>query len=359
MSFLFSGLPAYSGDGAYTADQDRAVLGAMGARRAGVRFAGSSAITGDFAVTSNGSTNPATVNVAGGDALISDGAHGFYHVISDGTVASPGVTANNGSGAVDRTDLVVLRVTDPNSPTPIVGIVVKAGSGSVAPTPQNGSGVFELSLATIAVPTGFDPTTTSINSSWITDARTRAFVPNASTTDPTTQIATPHHGDLAYKDQATGLEVYDEVAAAWVSPNNVAFQDVSSPTWTNLTLGSGSSVTYRYARNGNIVQGWLVVNVGTNPTFTSSQVQLSLPPVTPRTGFNAEFHASIYQNGVYWVGEVAVDTSGLKFRYLNVTGSMVTRQPLNNTFPFNGTTSGGAHTDDNFQFTATFWYETA
>lgn len=223
--------PQYGQAGSYTAAQDR-ILNAAFARTTGVRRlipAVAGAMQGDLAVVSSGVAN-ASVTIGLGDCFITDAAGGVYFCTNATSVVTIALTAN--SSGTTRTDLIYVQVTDNGVAVPTITAAVSTGS-TVVPAKAIG-------LATIAVPTGFT-VSTQVQNAWITDTRTKAQLPDFSTTN-TSAVASPISGNIVFDTSASPngkLKIYNN-AAAWET-----VVTASGTGFTNADMATGYTLTYQ------------------------------------------------------------------------------------------------------------------
>lgn len=82
---------------------------------------------------------------------------------------------------------------------------------------------------------------------------------------------------------------YDETTHSWYYWSGSAWIGVGitqtyTPTWTNVTKGTGYTEVAKYTVIGNLVTGFLSLTLGTSPAI-SGTVDISLPVTAANSGF--------------------------------------------------------------------------
>lgn len=157
----------------------------------------------------------------------------------------------------------------------------------------------------------------------------------ADTTARDAAITAPQEGQVSYSLADNAYYVYS--GTAWI-PYDIAWV-AWTPTFTNLTLGTGSTTSTFYSRIGKTIVAQGYVNLGTTPTV-SGQIQLTLPvdhASSNRSSVVGQLLLRDFSPGTSYVGNVTLTGSApakMSLQALNSAGTYLTASSQSATVPF-------------------------
>lgn len=267
MAFTLS-QPSYGQAGSYTAVQDRTLIKAnvvsAGVRNMPAAIAGTSAMQGDLAVTTN-VTPASTVAVAAGDVWIDGGSgQGFYYAYNDAAINSSAFASN--SSGNPRIDLVVVQVTDTGSAAPSIAVTLVQGTAAVSPTPP-ATPAKALALAQVRIPNGFVSGTTAVIASNITDVRPKVQLWNMNVPSTAT-ITTPVVGNLVHDGLLGNQQSYNSLSYIGTSTTSLTVSTASKTFTTQSGLSFAANQRVR-AYSSSSYQNYVA---GTTTSVTSNTI---------------------------------------------------------------------------------------
>lgn len=292
----------------HPADTDRLVLEALlnpsPAPVSGAAF-GVGPTVGDLLVVQNGTPNM-SVNVGSGHVWI-DGTEsatqGAYHGYNDAT-KNLVVAASDPTNP--RKDLVVAKVQDAaySGATNAWTLAVVTGTPAASPAepavPNNAVVLAMINVAALA---------TTITNANITDRRRRACgLSGVAVCLSTTRPTTPYQGQEIFETDTNLLKVWS--GAAWEDVVLTGAWATWTPTWTNLTVGNGTTIA-KYQKTGRVVTFRIKFTLGSTSTVGTSPVYTL--PVTAAADYIAEWpigKAVLTDSGVKsYNGDVQIQTT--------------------------------------------------
>lgn len=166
---------------------------------------------------------------------------------------------------------------------------------------------------------------------------TRGFLPPRMTTTQRDAIASPPNGLMLYNTTTNKSQV--RAAGAWADLNTYS-QGSFTPTWSNLTLGNGTT-SGTWVRNGNLVTVSIRLTWGTT-TSASGTFQCTNLPFTAIAGFTQYGVGNLLDSGTEnhsirtAIGE---SSTTLQLNVNLVSGTQLVVRQANATTPFTWTTS--------------------
>lgn len=161
----------------------------------------------------------------------------------------------------------------------------------------------------------------------------QAVVVFATTTDRDTAITSPTDGMVVYVTASEALFVYE---AGWVQYDTT--WKSWTPTWTNVTKGTGPTETYVYLRVGKMVIAHGSLTLGTSGAVSGS-VTVTMPvasstsaiSTTAGAAFFFDTSASATFQGVV---EVTANSTTATIRASDAATAYLSRTNLSSTIPF-------------------------
>lgn len=150
-------------------------------------------------------------------------------------------------------------------------------------------------------------------------------------------LTSPTEGMVTYQEANDHLTIYN--GSSWVAYDIGAWQ-AYTPTFTNITLGTGGTTSFYYQRIGKTIALRGRITLGTGGTFTGAAT-FSLP-------VNAILDQQFWYSGgslvdasasAYYPSSLRVFTSGVQIGALNASGAYVAHALTSATVPFTWTVS--------------------
>jgi hypothetical protein len=141
---------------------------------------------------------------------------------------------------------------------------------------------------------------------------------NASARDAA--LTSPTEGMVTYQEQADHLTIYN--GSAWVV-FDVGW-NAWTPTFTNLTQGTGGTTSAFYARIGKTIVAQVYVTMGTTAPTVGGQIGISLPVAPASTTRSLNVGNCFMRDSVggrSWLGTVFLNSTEAR---MQVTGANLT-----------------------------------
>jgi len=161
-------------------------------------------------------------------------------------------------------------------------------------------------------------------------------------------LPTPNEGMVVYLTGSDHFQVYN--GSAWVT-FDIGW-NAWTPTFTNLTQGTGATTSAFYSRIGKTVVAQVYVTMGTTPTV-GGQFSISLPVDHANSNRSGSIGTCVMRDagaGVSYLGSVFATSSApsvARMQTIGVSGSTATLSSQTATNPFTWATTAGSY----FQFT--------
>jgi hypothetical protein len=161
-------------------------------------------------------------------------------------------------------------------------------------------------------------------------------------------LPTPLEGMVCYLTASDHFQVYS--GSAWVT-FDIAW-NAWTPTFTNLTQGTGATTSAFYARIGKTVVAQVYVTMGTTPTV-GGQFSISLPVDHANSNRSGSIGTCVMRDagaGVSYLGSVFATGSApsvARMQTIGTAGATATLSSQTATNPFTWATTAGSY----FQFT--------
>lgn len=161
-------------------------------------------------------------------------------------------------------------------------------------------------------------------------------------------LPTPNEGMVCYLTASDHFQVYN--GSAWVSFDIT--WNAWTPTLTNLTQGSGATLSAFYARIGKTVVAQVYATMGTTPTV-GGQFSISLPVDIANSNRSVSIGSCVMRDaggGVSYLGSVLATGSApsvARMQTIGTAGATATLSSQTATNPFTWATTAGSY----FQFT--------
>jgi len=161
-------------------------------------------------------------------------------------------------------------------------------------------------------------------------------------------LPTPLEGMVCYLTASDHFQVYN--GSAWVT-FDIAW-NAWTPTFTNLTQGSGATTSAFYARVGKTIVAQVYVTMGTSPTV-GGQFSISLPVDHANSNRSGSIGTCVMRDagaGVSYLGSVFATSSApsvARMQTITTSGASATLSSQTASNPFTWATTAGSY----FQFT--------
>lgn len=161
-------------------------------------------------------------------------------------------------------------------------------------------------------------------------------------------LPTPNHGMVVYLTASDHFQAYN--GSAWVT-FDIGW-NAWTPTFTNLTQGTGATTSAFYARIGKTVVAQVYVTMGTSPTV-GGQFSISLPVDHANSNRSGSIGSCVMRDagaGVSYLGSVFATSSApsvARMQTIGTAGATATLSSQTATNPFTWATTAGSY----FQFT--------
>jgi len=168
------------------------------------------------------------------------------------------------------------------------------------------------------------------------------------TTTRDAALPTPNEGMVVYLTASDHFQVYN--GSAWVT-FDIAW-NAWTPTLTNLTQGTGATLSAFYARIGKTIVAQVYVTMGTSPTV-GGQFSISLPVDIANSNRSGSIGTCLMRDaggGVSYFGSVFATSSApsvARMQTIGTAGATATLSSQTATNPFTWATTAGSY----FQFT--------
>jgi hypothetical protein len=170
----------------------------------------------------------------------------------------------------------------------------------------------------------------------------------ADTTARDAAITSPTEGQVSYSQADNAYYVYS--GTAWI-PHDIAWV-AWTPTLTNLTQGTGATLSAFYSRIGKTVVAQVYITMGTSPTV-GGQFSISLPIDIANGNRSVSIGTCVMRDAgasVSYLGSVTSLGSGpsvARMQTIGTAGATATLSSQTATSPFTWATTAGSY----FQFT--------
>jgi hypothetical protein len=161
-------------------------------------------------------------------------------------------------------------------------------------------------------------------------------------------LPTPNEGMVVYLTASDHFQVYN--GSAWVT-FDIAW-NAWTPTLTNLTQGTGATLSAFYARIGKTVVAQVYATMGTSPTV-GGQFSISLPVDIANSNRSISIGTCVMRDAggaVSYLGSVLATSSApsvARMQTIGTAGATATLSSQTATNPFTWATTAGSY----FQFT--------
>jgi hypothetical protein len=161
-------------------------------------------------------------------------------------------------------------------------------------------------------------------------------------------LPTPLEGMVCYLTASDHFQVYN--GSAWVT-FDIAW-NAWTPTLTNLTQGTGATLSAFYARIGKTIVAQVYVTMGTTPTV-GGQFSISLPVDIANSNRSGSIGTCVMRDagaGVSYLGSVFATSSApsvARMQTIGTSGTTATLSSQTASNPFTWATTAGSY----FQFT--------
>lgn len=161
-------------------------------------------------------------------------------------------------------------------------------------------------------------------------------------------LPTPNEGMVCYLTASDHFQVYN--GSAWVT-FDIAW-NAWTPTLTNLTQGTGATLSAFYARIGKTIVAQVYVTMGTSPTV-GGQFSISLPVDIANSNRSGSIGTCVMRDagaGVSYLGSVFATSSApsvARMQTITTSGASATLASQTASNPFTWATTAGSY----FQFT--------
>jgi hypothetical protein len=161
-------------------------------------------------------------------------------------------------------------------------------------------------------------------------------------------LPTPNEGMVVYLTASDHFQVYN--GSAWVT-FDIAW-NAWTPTLTNLTQGTGATLSAFYARIGKTVVAQVYATMGTTPTV-GGQFSISLPVDIANSNRSISIGTCVMRDAggaVSYLGSVLATSSApsvARMQTIGTAGATATLSSQTATNPFTWATTAGSY----FQFT--------
>jgi hypothetical protein len=161
-------------------------------------------------------------------------------------------------------------------------------------------------------------------------------------------LPTPLEGMVCYLTASDHFQVYN--SSAWIT-FDIAW-NAWTPTFTNLTQGTGATLSAFYARIGKTIVAQVYVTMGTGPTV-GGQFSISLPVDHANSNRSGSIGTCVMRDataGVSYLGSVFATGSApgvARMQTITTSGASATLASQTASNPFTWATTAGSY----FQFT--------
>lgn len=246
-----------------------------------------------YAVAQRGAGANNSVDVAAGGIIVPGteaGLQGYYYIVNDATVNLPMATAAD--AALPRIDAVIVRARDSfySGADNDAGLVYVPGTAAASPVEPDLVALGYKNyykLATISVPANDNTIVTGdITDTRLTGTQGRASaVGGIIVCTSSTKPSLPRTGQAIYETDLKRLTINEGTPAApsWVTyavPGSGSWTTYT-PTFANVTLGTGGTSYGRYFRMGSLVIGVMGFTLGTGTGDVTGLITGSLPGPYP------------------------------------------------------------------------------